>query len=357
MLAGLNEFSPSDRVFILVTGAVILMGVLAFAFAFAAILLRVANDRKAARLRALEESWRPDVLAATLSPTADATALIARIEPKNALFFVDYLMRYVRQVRGEERTRAAALARTFLPGIEGRLHDLDPKRRARAVHTLGLLGAPAYGDEIVAALDDASPLVCMIAARALARPEYGARADAVVAHLHRFDAWSLNFLAALVACIGPAAAAALRRTLADAAAVPRVRAVAAHSLRYLRDPGAADDAARILSVESDLDLRSACLELIHSFGRPEHLEAVRPFCDSPDEVLKSHAIGVLGRLGGPEDVKILVGALGSPSTWIALRAARALKERGAVQPLQRLAASSDARAGLAQEVLAETRAP
>ena len=93
----------------------------------------------------------------------------------------------------------------------------------------------AHADTVVAALDDRSPLVAMIAARALAKKETPQYAGAVLARLHRFTSWRPSFLASMLSSMGPEIAPILRSTLGNPAIDTQVRAIATMALRELHD--------------------------------------------------------------------------------------------------------------------------
>jgi hypothetical protein len=73
-----------------------------------------------------------------------------------------------------------------------------------------MLGLPRYASTVVAALDDPSPLVAMVAARSLAQEESTEYAHAVLKRLHRFGGWNRRFLASMLASMGPRVADTLR---------------------------------------------------------------------------------------------------------------------------------------------------
>jgi hypothetical protein len=324
----------------------------AVAFAVTVIVLRIRNQRKAERWKELEAKWEVaifDVIAGDAAPER-LWNLVAEDE---RIYCVDYILQFARRVTGEERRRLAALARPFLPVVAERVRSRDPQRRARAVQTLGELGLDSYADEVILALDDASPLVAMVAARALAREEHASHLGPVLSHLHRLTDWSPSFLAAMLSFVGPSAAPALRSELADPRRPPKVRAVIARALMNLNDYDAANVAARILEDESDRELVTSVLRLLAAIGREEHLPLVRRAARSDDFVVRAQAATALGNLGQREDMALLRDACEDDSQWVALRAARALRDAGEVERLAELAESDRPHAVLAMQVLSE----
>jgi len=326
--------------------------VFALSFAVSVVLLRLRNQRKAVKWNRLEQKW-DDAILATLEGENELTAFWSLVTPDEEIFCVNYLLRYARWIKGLERDRLIELAQPYLHHIVPRARARDAQRRARAVQTLGELGLAAHPDVVVRALDDPSPLVAMVAARALARREHPQHLGPVLAHLHRFTTWSPNFLASMLAGMGPAAAPALRAELANQRHVPSVRAVLATALSYLYDYDAANVGAGVLETEQDREVVAATLRLMGRVGREEHLPLVRRFALSEDFVVRAAAASTLGAMGREEDLALLRQACQDDSRWVALHAARALRDAGDVDSLQQLAASGQARATLALQVLAE----
>lgn len=337
----------------LLIAIIVTLAVMAMAFALATIYLRLANERRAARWRRLEERWREPLLAALAEPAPGLEALHARVEERYRLHFVRFVLAFARRVRGEELEVLKAAALPYLDPLVERADHPRMEVRLRAVQTLGELGLPRYLDVVVEALDDASPLVAMVAARALAREEYVDHLDELLQRLGRFESWSRGFIASMLASIGPSGGPALRATLADVTQPPWVRAVAAEALKQLGDLESADPAAEVVEVEDDRELLAAALGLLKVVGRPEHAQVIRVRCASPDFAIRAHALSALGELADDDDIPRLEAALDDPSPWVALHAARGLYTSGAVDRLEELAASEGPGGLVARQVLLE----
>ena len=246
--------------------------------------------------------------------------------------FVDFVLRYMRRLSGDETEKIEALARPYLPRIASRLKRRGPERRARALQTLGELGLNEFADTIAGFLDDRSPLVAMAAARALSHRETPQFTDNIVARLHRFSSWRPSFLSAMLAGIGPAAAPALREKFSDDTAPPIVRAIAAGALGQLNDFKSAEIGVRVLRAGWDRDLSAAALRLMERVGRAEDVELIRELLVSEDAVVRGAAAGALGKLGSAADALHLHrAAREDPSQWVAITAARGLRELGGVK--------------------------
>lgn len=344
------EFYLRDSDLALLILGNIVFGTTAAGLAIVAVLLRLSNDRKARRWTRLEVRWQPVALDVVVGLEPPET-LWALVGPRDGLHFVNYLLRFAKLVTGSERRIVDDLAVPYLPLVLPQLKYRTVERRARAVQTLSILGSRTYSDIILRALDDPSPLVAMVAARALARGGSPDFAAGILSRMHRFDQWRPSFLASMLASMGPAVATTLRSALADPVFHPHVRAVAADALRELHDYLSADFAARVLEETSDRNLLAATLNLMAHVGRAEHLPAIRRHVMALEPIVRARAIAALGHVGAGEDLPLLIGAFHDASPWVALRAAEALHEAGALDSLATLARADLARAPLARQLL------
>jgi HEAT repeat protein len=345
------EFYLRDSALALLIFGNLIFGAAATGLALVAVALRISNDAKARRWGRLEKLWEPVSLDVVIG-LAPPERLWALVSPPDRLRFVNYLLRFAKRVSGSERRIVDELAAPYLDLLLHQLARRTPERRARAVQTLSTLGSRRYTDAILAALDDPSPLVAMVAARSLARtgtPEYAA---GILSRMHRFDQWRPSFLASMLATMGPAVAPALRTALADPTYAPTVRAVAADALRELNDYVSADAAAQVLEEATDRNLIAATLNLMAHVGRTEHLPAIRRHASSKEPIVRARAIAALGHVGAAEDLPFIVGAFHDDSAWVVLRAGEALIEAGATDKLETLARMETPSARMAQQLLA-----
>ena len=343
-------------------GEPILVGLVALAaalfvvtllFSAYAVALRWQNQRRDARRAALAERWQPALLDVLAHPEK-AEQVHGLVEEKRRLHFVGFVLQFARRMRGEEVDVLRQVVRPYLGLVAERLESDRVEVRARAVQTLGTLGLPEHEDAVIKALDDPSPLVAMVAARALTKQENPRYAPFVLAKVHRFSDWNRLYLASMLASMGPELSEGLRRALADERAEPWARSVMAEALRLQKDFQAGDVAAHVAATTGDTDLLVAVLRLLSEVGRPEHLPVIRPKAASPDPAVRALALKAIGRLGGPEDVPMLLEALDDEFTWAALYAARGVRESGGRHLLQREASGpDDRRSRLAAQVLSE----
>lgn len=288
-----------------------------------------------------------------LGGAAPPDAIFDRVEERDAIAFLHFLLGYARRLRGEERDLVRAMARPYLQLVVPSVTRGAAEARGHAVLMLARMGMPQYAVAVAGALEDESPVVAMIAARSLFRPGQEEHFPSVLAHLPRFTGWSRSFLASMLAGGGFRAAPLLRAIMADRTEAPLVRAVASDSLRELNDLPSVPLAERLVATESDRELVAGCLRILKQLGHREHVETVRRVAASRDPVIRATAVSALGALGGTAEIPLLQEKLDDPSFWVSLEAARGLLALGDSATLERLAASGGPWAMLARQVLTE----
>lgn len=382
--------AATETLYFVIIVATFTLFLISCAFAVTVVFLRRGNEKKAEYLSRLEKIWEPRLLD-YLHGEVDTSHICEKVEKEDKYYFVEFLSKHARRIKGKEMERLQLLAAPFLDGIEDRTQGGDAERRARAVQTLGLLSATKYRSIIISALDDDAPLVAMTAAWAIMRNPDEEGLHAVVAHLERFDNWSPMFLAAMLQSVGNEIAPALRNAFSDASRAAWVRVACANALRDMYDLRASRTAAAVLEneygagqkteegsaeehgmkrsdfeeagrgtdsrdIEKERDLPAACLRLIGEVGKPEQIKFVRAFLQNEDYVLRAVAATTLGRLAMKEDHDTLRSMLEDPSPWVAVHAARALREVAGRKELEVLAESEHPRAGIARQILEEAAA-
>lgn len=335
--------------------SLIIFGILVIALVFSAyaVLLRIRHSRRDRLHDQLTSRWEGPVLAAIADPSRipEVYPLVPR---RFRLHFVQFVLDYARRVRGVERVTLRRLVEPYLDEIAQRSRHPRAEVRTRAVQTLGMLGLPKYGSEVLAGLNDPSPLVSMVSARYLARPEFPEYGPALMKHLERFEGWNRYFLASMLAQMGPEVSSVLRDRLGDESEPGWLRVVYAEALRMQVDARSADVAVAALGGgHVDRDLKASLLRLVAAVGRPEHLDVVRPFCRVEDEIIRAQALHALGMLGDEQELPLLFAGMEDESPWAGLHAARGVREAGGVAALREIAASEGDLARLAGQVLVE----
>ena len=314
------------------------------------VVLRIAYERRERLWTRLVASWEAPVLAALTDPAA-VEAVHATVPDRYRLYFVNFILDYSQRVRGDELETLRTLAEPYLEEIAKRARHRGAEVRLRSVQTLGALGLPRYESEVVAALDDPSRSVAIVALRALADARYSAHAQALLDHVGRFDGWEPSFLGSMLAEVGPVVSEALREGLADASRPAWLRTVFAIALRIQLEPRAADVAVAVLPDVDDLDLRIELLRLLREVGRPDHVSAVLPLTRSGEFAVRAYAMQVLGVIGDEAIVGTLRAGLDDPSPWVSARAAGALLAVGGKKLVTDLAAREPRYRALIGQVL------
>jgi len=346
LLAGL------DRLLLWIIGVTLALFAVALGFTLLTLALRWRNDLRARARRGLEARWEPALMRVVVAD-GRPDEVHALVQPRQRLFFVEYLLRFAQRVRGRELEIVREIAAPYLPALREQLQSRHAERRARALQTLARLGPRAFAADIAASLDDPAPLVAMVAARGLASRETPEYAGPLVRSVQRFRHWNPAYLASLLTGMGVEAIPALRQAFVDGSLDPVARRVAADALHALDDIGAGDAAAEAVRIEQDEELVAASLRLLGRIGRPEHAAVARAALDSRSDLIRARAAHALGTLGGPQDLLRLRAAMDDEAPWVGLAAAEALLGGGGVALLQDAAAAPDGRAALlAHEMVA-----
>jgi hypothetical protein len=326
-------------------------------FAGSAVFIRHRATRFDARRARLHQGWSREVLTLLSSDDPrqwDPQEHRVEVDRNDVMWFLEFIMGYARALRDPERGVVEALAMPYQQELLPLLRSGDPLRRARAVEMLGQLGLPRYNGEILAALADPSQVVTMVAARALAREGDPSHLEPILRQLPRLEDWSPRYLSSLLLSFGPPAAPRLRGLMVDRGAPAGLRSVAAEALAGLNDLEAPGLAAECLEDVTDADLTGELLRLLGKLGHGGHVAVIRPFAYAEVPHVRAAALRALGALGGAEgDLALLRRGLDDPSPWVAIHAARGLRESGCKDELEVLARSGSPRAPVAGEVLQE----
>ena len=341
----------SDRGFVVLLVFLGIVALGAVAFVVASLLLRARNNAIARGWAAFEARCDP-VMLDVLVGAAPPAALRAVLAPGDDRRFIEYLLRYGRRIRGQERLLLGEIAAPHLYAASGDLRSRNVERRARATQAIGELGPRAYRTELLEALRDPAPLVCMVAAVALSREYRAEDVLRVIRATSRLTLLTTRLLVSMLQRLGPQAAWAFREVLADASEPPKLRTVAAKVLAGFNDQEAGDIALREVQATTDTDLRVALLQLLQRVGSAEHLDVVRRLVTDPDAAVRGAAIRMIGAIGGESDLALLQTALDDPVSWVAIHAAEALRRSGRTDLLETLARTRGRRSSiLMSEVL------
>jgi HEAT repeat protein len=328
--------------------AVLALVAVNLAFALLVVALRVHNVRRAATLEQRRLLWYPRIigLISDGTPPEDLTSQVGSQERSDV---VEIAWDISRRLRGIDRERIQRFAAPLLDTMSPQLAARRPETRARALQIATSLGGQQYEATAIEFLDDPSPLVSLVAARALCQPGHAHCVVEVLERLDRLDTWSQALVSSMLAKVGEEAAPALRGYLSDCGRTGHTRAAVARSLELVKDLEAAEVAGDQLA-DGDAEVVASCLRLLYVVGSEMQAAAVRPLLTDERFFIRATAMATLGRLGSPQDAALIVGALDPESPWIAIRAARALAELHASAELAALVTEG----GLPAEAALET---
>lgn len=356
MVDWLARLAAQDRLLTIVGIATALLFAIALLFALLTIALRLRSLRLATVRTRLEQTWEPLVLGA-LTGDVSPEAVRNAVAPRDSLFFVAYVLRFVNRFVGEERNTMRQLTRPYLPLVAAQLKSRSAESRAHAVQTLVLVGMEEYDREVLSALDDPSLTVAMVAARTLASKEQTRFAPEILGRIHRFEHWNPLYLASLFSGMGSDVVPALRQIYQDPSSDRRVRRVVADALHDLDDIESAATAHTIALAEEDVELLAASMRLLARVGGPADSGVARRALGHDSALVRLRAADALGELGGPQDLLRLRAAIDDPEPWVSLAAARALSRLGGRDILESLCQEETPRGSLAREILSAGAGP
>jgi HEAT repeat protein len=355
-LAGELGGFMADRIFLSLSILILSLLGLAVFFAVLTFFLRLRNERETRTWERLSKTWDPLLLDA-LSDPERLQAIWEEVKDEHQILFLEFVLQYAQRLGGSERETLKRAAEPFLPKMLPLLSHRQVGVRARAVQTLGVLGLPAFAEEVKEAVDDESPFVGALAARLLAHEGGGDIAEELCRRLSRFKNFRNWYLVDLVVALGPSAIPTIRETMVDTECPLQIRSVAAHSLSVLGDLASADPAGRLALEEEDPALLTSLMRLLGQVGTDEHAPAARAHIDSDEFFLRAAAIRALSELGGEEDLPLLVEKLSDPSAWVRMAAARGVYRIGGREALRVLGTSEDPARVLFRQVLGEEASP
>ncbi|MFN7087510.1 MAG: HEAT repeat domain-containing protein [Burkholderiales bacterium] len=313
---------PSDPLLALAfwTGiGAIVIALLMLAAVFALRVRLVFRQRREQRFIAC---WRPlfiqciDSVPEQLPPVATADRYI----------FLRLWNHYHESLRGQASHNLNLLAAAT--GMDAVARDMILERSVRlrliAVTSLGHLRDKTRWHELRLLVDDPSPLLSLAAMRALLKIDAATTLTWLAALIGKREDWPLAKVAAILEEIGPDRITLPLISAAETAAAQNATAELIRLLRLLEVAHAervVPAVRRILQGASDERVIAACLRLMND---PRDIGLARRYTAHPSWIVRLGATRALGRIGMPEDRKLLVDMLGDPSWWVRYHAARAL---------------------------------
>lgn len=347
---------PQTAPWIMITliSGVVVMAITSLVLVVAALYLRWRAVLEETTRHQWFTHWRPH-LYEVLEGRRPTDSLTDLVPPKRRRLFLDFLLEYMRVVKGFDEYRLTLLGRDFVDLMLPEFRSADETRRALAIEIIGTFGIADHLEVLDEALRDRSNLVAMIAAHTLVAHGGPLEIAGVLDVLDRFSFWDRRHLASFLHRTGPDISAALVVIMTDDVRPIGARLAAIETLEHMADARAADAAAMLLATDESVEVQSACLRLLGVVGRPVHEPVVRGLFRSENEILRMHAVTAWSRMAGVGHFLPLVEAMSDESTWVAIRAAHALHEMREIETLQELADSVHPRADLARSMLVDAR--
>ncbi|MCB2198828.1 HEAT repeat domain-containing protein [bacterium] len=346
------QLGSGDQAFAIIIIAILVFTFLSLLFGLRALLIHLRRQQISRRTARLEEKWTQTLLD-VLTGEREVKSIWRMVQSRDRHYFIDFLAAYARRVTGHERELIEDAARPWLRFVRRQIKSRDPAKRARALRTLADLTPHRTARLLLEALNDPSDLVSMVAARTLIRIGDSAHLPLILNRLKRYDIWSEQYTASMLASAGIGAAFFLRVYLNQASTGERERAIVLRALAMIGDSLALPIAETALRSSSSLSTQIVALDMIGELGTAEQAPLVRQHVRFAEESVLAHALLALGQIGDESDIPLLEAHLSHPSTWVALRAAIGLVKLGAEKTLHEFVASGSPNTVFAQQALAE----
>lgn len=299
------------------------------------VIAKLGRGRAAARSTAMLAPYRRTLITVVSGEDDDGQGLAAlcvvpepawaRLRPSVAAFLP--------KVRGVPADNLCEVMRAHgeLEEANRRLTSRSAVRRARAAYLLGLVRDPRGAVMVLPLLSDHASDVRLVAARALGAIGDPAAANGVLQALHTqrgqigVPAWAAaEALLAMGVEIGQALQAGLA---SDDPAVRNVCALVAGHGTYLV---AAPQLRVLLATDSDGDVRASSAVALGRLGGADDVAILVRHTDASEpSVLRRTCAAALGDLGQRESLEALAGLLGDDDRGLAERAADSLVRIGA----------------------------
>lgn len=298
------------------------------------LVLRVRLRRREQRSERAVGRWRPVLAAASANLVPPQLARLSRADEAD---FIRLWLHFQASLRGHAREGLNHVARVLdcAPVALRLLADGDRGERLLAILMLGHLGERAAIGQLrqIALRDDR--LLALHASTALVQIDAGFAAHDMAPELVNGNQWQVREVCNVLQGARAECEPVLRAML-PACAPDRL----ARLLQVL-------EGLRIVPSNAELAvlLRHVRFEVLVSALRcvndPQLRADVLDLCAHPDWRVRMHAGKALGRVGGRDDVEVLVGMLADREWWVRYRTAQVLAGLPFVKPyeLARIAAS------------------
>ena len=287
------------------------------------VLLRARLLRQQRIDRETTERWRP-LIALCIDGVPRELPPLALQERETFLRLWNH---FFESLRGTAGTRLVLLAREL--GMDAYAAELlargNMRGRLLAALTLGHLRDRARLEDLRRLVTDHSSLLSLAAARASLEIDPGVALSWVMPIIAEREDWPLARVSTMLAEAGPERvtqplADALERAAGGPRAAPRVA-----RLQRLMEVAHAERmrpaVRRVLAGATDEQVIASCLNALVD---PHDVGTVHAHSAHPSWVVRMAAARALGRLGGPDDRKLLVEMLSDRHWWVRYHAGEAL---------------------------------
>ncbi|MFT5351521.1 MAG: hypothetical protein ACI9MF_002344 [Gammaproteobacteria bacterium] len=313
---------------------------------------RLENNRHDHHWQSLHRLWDEDILNALCGDISPAE-FQKKVQSGQELDCVRFLMNYASRLRGSDLEMLSQIAKPYLPMVLKKIQHKDVGVRVWVISVVDQFGMPDYEKEVIKALDDKEVVVSVFAANCLLSHNCTHLINTVLMQFSRYGNWNLTGLTTVLAKIGQDVLPVLENIFVDPDWDMKTRVVCTGVMLRLNHYAIADTAMQILKTEQANELTVAILRLLAGIGHQEHCQPVRQLCHNSKELVRVEAMRCLRAIGSKDDIPVFVRGVDDSSPWVALQAAGALFDIGAVGVLKDMIKEHHPREVLAEQVLAE----
>jgi HEAT repeat protein len=285
----------------------------------AVFLLRLRLVLRQRRERRHAAQWRPLLAECVYA----VPARLPKVPRDLRYCFMKLWNYHYESLEGGARANLEALGRALKLDVMARrfLRKSDLRQRLIAIVTLGHLGDRECWSELRELISDPSPMLSLVAARALIDIDTRATLAWLVTVMAEREDWPLARLVAMLEQAGPDQVTPPLLEALQAAGSPAQTVRLLGMMEVAHSGPARAAAARIVRESEDPEVIAAGLRLL---GDPRDLELARSCAANASWVVRVAAARLLGRIGEPVDRRLLASMLSDSHWWVRYHAARAL---------------------------------
>jgi len=347
------SLTREDRIFLILLISILLLFFIVLLLVSAAFLLRLKNNRARRRFTRLEKEWEPRIFGILNQENSDPNELYRRIRSGDRIFFIRFIVRILRNLKGEERQMMRDLSQPFVDLLQSRLRSGKQSDQVQVLHLIQEVGIWGFELGVQKLLLHRNRSLGILAMRVICQPDNVLMYPFLISHLHRFRNWDNKLLSSILAEGGADVAPVFRSIIGDSNSDPWLFILSADTLRRLGDYASSSVLRERMSLLKNREQITAALRLMEKVGGPEEVPLLLPLLESGDPVIRSNVIRTVGAVAPDSFIDILMEALSDRSIWVSTAAAVALAKGGLSEALQVQIDTGHPRALLLQQVIAE----